>query len=373
MSAAAPVVPVVPVVPESPDFAALAADIRVWGRELGFAEIGVADTELSTEEARLMAWLDAGRHGEMDYMARHGTRRARPADLVPGTVRVISARLDYLPADAAPPDTVLDAPGKAYVSRYALGRDYHTVMRNRLQRLASRIAAAVGPFNYRVFTDSAPVLEVALAAHAGLGWRGKHTLLLTREAGSFFFLGEIYTDLPLPLSAATSAHCGTCSACLDACPTGAIVAPYELDARRCISYLTIELKGSIPEPLRPLIGNRVYGCDDCQLVCPWNKYAQPSDDPDFVVRNGLDNAGLVSLFSWSPEEFDERLRGSAIRRIGHERWLRNLAVGLGNADYAPAHVTALLARQDDSSPLVREHVAWALAAQRRKRAMVSAA
>ncbi len=354
--------------PGATDFAALAADIRAWGRELGFAEIGIADTELSTEEAHLLAWLAAGRHGEMDYMARHGTRRSRPAGLVPGTVRVISARLDYLPSDAAGSDAVLGDSSKAFVSRYALGRDYHTVMRQRLQRLASRIAAAVGEFRYRVFTDSAPVLEVALAANAGLGWRGKHTLLLTREAGSFFFLGEIYTDLPLPLSAATSSHCGTCSACLDACPTGAIVAPYELDARRCISYLTIELKGSIPEALRPLIGNRVYGCDDCQLVCPWNKYAQPSADPDFVVRNGLDNASLVALFAWTADEFAQRLRGSAIRRIGHERWLRNLAVGLGNAEYADAHVRALETRRDDASSLVREHVAWALAQQARKRA-----
>ena len=353
--------------PSAPDFAALAADIRAWGRELGFAEVGIADTELSTEEAHLLAWLAAGRHGEMDYMARHGTRRSRPAGLVPGTVRVISARLDYFPADAAKADAVLGDSSKAYVSRYALGRDYHTVMRQRLQRLADRITAAVGEFSYRVFTDSAPVLEVALAAHAGLGWRGKHTLLLTRDAGSFFFLGEIYTDLPLPLSAATSAHCGTCNACLDACPTGAIVGPYELDARRCISYLTIELKGSIPEALRPLIGNRVYGCDDCQLVCPWNRYAQHSADPDFVVRNGLDNAGLVALFAWTAGEFDLRLRGSAIRRIGHERWLRNLAVGLGNAEYADAHMRALETRRDDVSPLVREHVAWALAQQARKR------
>ena len=349
------------------DFAALTADIQTWGRELGFAEIGVADTELSVEEARLLAWLDAGRHGEMDYMARHGTRRARPAELVPGTLRVISARLDYLPSRVRDSEAVLADGRKAYISRYALGRDYHKVLRERLQRLAERIRNAVGDFSYRVFTDSAPVLEVALAAKAGLGWRGKHTLLLTREAGSYFFLGEIYTDLPLSTTDAVTAHCGSCRACLDACPTGAIVAPYELDARRCISYLTIELRGSIPEDLRPLIGNRVYGCDDCQLVCPWNKYAQSSEDADFAVRNGLDDSALVTLFAWSAAEFDARLRGSAIRRIGYERWLRNIAVGLGNAGYDQACVAALSARRDDSSPLVREHVAWALAEQERKR------
>jgi len=351
------------------DFTALTADIRAWGHELGFAEIGVADTELSVEEARLLAWLDAGRHGEMDYMARHGVRRARPAELVPGTLRVISARLDYLPPHARNSETVLADNGKAYISRYALGRDYHKVLRERLQRLAERIHDAVGEFRYRVFTDSAPVLEVALAAKAGLGWRGKHTLLLTREAGSFFFLGEIYTDLPLPPTPAATAHCGSCRACLDACPTGAIVAPYELDARRCISYLTIELKGSIPEDLRPLIGNRVYGCDDCQLVCPWNKYAQPSPESDFEVRNGLDDSSLIALFAWTSSEFEERLRGSAIRRIGYERWLRNLAVGLANADYDRAHVLALATRRDDPSPLVREHVTWALAEQERKRTL----
>jgi epoxyqueuosine reductase len=349
------------------DFTALTADIRSWGHELGFAEIGIADTELSVEEARLLAWLDAGRHGEMDYMARHGARRARPAELVPGTLRVISARLDYLPPRARDSEAVLAETHKAYISSYALGRDYHKVLRERLQQLVERIRDAVGEFRYRVFTDSAPVLEVALAAKAGLGWRGKHTLLLTREAGSFFFLGEIYTDLPLPPTPATTAHCGSCRACLDACPTGAIVAPYELDARRCISYLTIELKGSIPEDLRPLIGNRVYGCDDCQLVCPWNKYAQPSAESDFAVRNGLDDADLVTLFAWSQSEFEERLRGSAIRRIGYERWLRNLAVGLGNARYDDALVAALAMRSDDPSPLVREHVAWALAEQQRKR------
>ncbi len=351
----------------APDFAGLARDIRTWGLDLGFGEIGIAGTGLECEEAHLIAWLDAGRHGEMDYMARHGVRRARPAELVPGTLRIITARLDYLAPDARDAATTLADASKAYISRYALGRDYHKVLRAKLGRLAARIAETVGDFRYRVFTDSAPVLEVALAAKSGLGWRGKHTLLLTRDAGSFFFLGEIYTDLPLPLSPAASAHCGSCSACIGACPTGAIVAPYELDARRCISYLTIELKGSIPEALRPLIGNRVYGCDDCQLACPWNKYAQAAGAADFAVRNGLDDAALTALFAWTSDEFERRMEGSAIRRIGYARWLRNLAVGLGNADYDAAIVAALAARRDDPSSLVREHVAWALAQQDEKR------
>jgi epoxyqueuosine reductase len=350
-----------------PDFIRLARDIRSWGLELGFGEIGIADTGLEAEEAHLIAWLDAGRHGEMDYMAHHGVRRARPAELVAGTLRVITARLDYLASDARDAATTLSDSRKAYVSRYALGRDYHKVLRRKLGRLATRIADAAGDFRYRVFTDSAPVLEVALAAKSGLGWRGKHTLLLTRDAGSFFFLGEIYTDLPLPVSPAVSAHCGSCSACIDACPTGAIVAPYELDARRCISYLTIELKGSIPEALRPLIGNRVYGCDDCQLACPWNKYAKAADEDDFAVRNGLDDADLITLFDWTKDEFERRMEGSAIRRIGYSRWLRNLAVGLGNADYGTAIVASLAARRGDPSPLVREHVGWALAQQEQKR------
>ena len=263
------------------DWAALAGRITGWGRDLGFGEIGISDTDLSTEEARLVAWLDAGRHGEMDYMARHGATRARPAALVPGTLRVISARMDYLPPGAHDAAAVLADPAMAYIARYALGRDYHKVLRGRLQRLATRIRGEIGDFGYRVFTDSAPVLEVALAAKAGLGWRGKHTLLLTRDRGSYFFLGEIYTDLPLPPTPPVSAHCGSCTACIGACPTGAIVAPYELDARRCISYLTIELKGAIPEPLRPLIGNRIYGCDDCQLACPWNRYAQVAGGTGF--------------------------------------------------------------------------------------------
>jgi epoxyqueuosine reductase len=325
----------------------------------------VSDTDLAAEELQLVNWLDAGRHGEMDYMARHGAARARPAELVPGTVRVITARLNYWPARAEPAHAILDDSHRAYVARYALGRDYHKVLRRRLAQLAERIAADVGGFGFRVFTDSAPVLEVALAAKSGLGWRGKHTLLLTRDMGSYFFLGEIYTDLPLPVTPPVSAHCGTCTACLTACPTGAIVAPYELDARRCISYLTIELKGSIPEPLRPLIGNRVYGCDDCQLACPWNRYAVATTTRDFdAVRNGLDGEELVALFAWTEDEFLRRMEGSAIRRIGYERWSRNLAVALGNAAPDQAVTTALSRRENDPSPLVREHVAWALERQR---------
>jgi len=342
------------------DLAPLAAAIKAWGRELGFEAVGIANAELGAAEARLAEWLARGFHGEMDYMARHGAKRARPAELVPGTRRVITARMDYLP-DAADAEAVLGDRTKAYVSRYALGRDYHKVLRARLQRLADRIAGEVGEFGYRVFTDSAPVLEVELAAQAGLGWRGKHTLLLTRDAGSFFFLGEIYTDLPLPPDAPASEHCGACTRCIEVCPTGAIVAPYSLDARRCISYLTIELKGSIPVALRPLIGNRVYGCDDCQLVCPWNKYARATGEPDFRVRHGLDAAELTELFGWSEAAFHERLAGSAIHRIGYERWSRNLAVGLGNAPTSERVLAALRARVEDRSALVREHVAWALA------------
>lgn len=354
-----------PVVPDpAPARAALALDmarLRSWAAELGFDGLGVTGVDLAGAEPGLRAWLDAGFAAGMDYMARHGMTRARPAELVPGTVSVISARMNYLVRDPSEAGVVLDQPAAAYVSRYALGRDYHKVLRNRLQALADRIARVIGDFGYRVFTDSAPVLEVELATRAGLGWRGKHTLLIDRGAGSFFFLGEIYTDLPLPADAPVSAHCGTCTRCLDVCPTGAIVAPYRLDAGRCISYLTIEHAGSIPEPLRPLMGNRVYGCDDCQLACPWNRYARLTAEPDFAVRNGLDQASLASLFRWTEAEFDSRLRGSAIRRIGYERWSRNLAVGLGNAPTSPEVVEALAARREDASALVREHVAWALA------------
>ncbi len=346
--------------------AVLGARIRSWGRELGFSAVGFTGVDLSDAEPGLRAWLEAGFHGSMGYMERHGMTRARPAELVPGTVSVISVRMDYLDPAAADAEVVLAQPDLAYVSRYALGRDYHKVLRNRLQALADRIAAVVGPFGHRVFTDSAPVLEVELATRAGLGWRGKHTLLLDREAGSFFFLGEIYTDLPLPPDAPVSAHCGSCTRCIDVCPTQAIVAPYRLDARRCISYLTIEHDGDIPEELRPLMGNRVYGCDDCQLACPWNRYARPAGVPDFQVRNGLDAATLVELFGWSEAEFERRLEGSAIRRIGHERWLRNLAVGLGNAPPAEAARRALVARTDHPSAMVRRHVAWALGRQTRR-------
>jgi epoxyqueuosine reductase len=348
------------------DLDALAARIRYWGAELGFQQVGITDTQLAEHEQRLEQWLREGFHGEMEYMARHGHRRSRPHELVPGTVRVISARMDYLSAAARPADELLQEPDKALISRYALGRDYHKVLRKRLQRLASCIEKETGPFGYRVFVDSAPVLEKALAEKAGLGWIGKHSNLLNRRAGSWFFLGEIYTDLPLPLDTPAENHCGDCVRCIDACPTGAIVGPYRVDARRCISYLTIELRGSIPEELRPLMGNRIYGCDDCQLVCPWNRFAQPSEEADFAPRHGLDTASLLQLFSWSEQEFLRRTEGSAIRRTGYDGWLRNIAVALGNArpQNAPEHeavLAALGARQDDPSPMVREHVEWALA------------
>ncbi len=346
------------------DYAPLAQRIKEWGLELGFQAVGIARADLASAEPRLIEWLGKGWHGEMEYMARHGALRARPAELKPGTLRVISCRMDYL-ADV--PGSLADElqPQLAYVARYARGRDYHKVLRARLQALCERVAGEIGPFGYRVFTDSAPVLEVELAVQAGLGWRGKHTLLLDRKAGSWFFLGEIYCDLPLPADGPQSDHCGSCQRCIDVCPTRAIRGPYQLEARRCISYLTIEHKSAIPEALRPLIGNRVYGCDDCQLVCPWNSFAGVSKEPDFAVRNGLDRATLVELFAWTEREFDERLRGSPIRRIGYERWLRNLAVGLGNAPTAPDVVAALRARENHPSELVREHVRWALARHER--------
>ena len=333
------------------DYAALVQGIREWGRELGFQAVGIAEADLAAAEPRLLDWLAQGRHGEMEYMARHGVLRARPAELKPGTLRVISCRMDYYTGHDSSPD--------AYIARYARGRDYHKVLRTRLQCLCDRIEAEVGSFGYRVFTDSAPVMEVELAVHAGIGWRGKHTLLLDRT-GSWFFLGEVYTDLPLPPDAPAEEHCGTCRRCIDVCPTQAIVAPYQLDARRCISYLTIEHKSAIPEELRPLIGNRIYGCDDCQLVCPWNRFAQPTSEADFRARQGLDHASMVELFGWTERDFDERLAGSPIRRIGYEQWLRNLAVGLGNAPSTSAVVAALRARADHPSALVREHVRWAL-------------
>lgn len=342
------------------DMHKLADDIKRLGKELGFSQVGIADINLSAAEIKYQEWIDKGFHGDMDYMAKHGTKRTRPAELVSGSLCVISARMDYLPPYTRSSQEVLDNGELAFISRYALGRDYHKVMRSRLQLLCDRIAERVSPFSYRVFTDSAPVLEVALAEKAGLGWRGKHTLLLSREAGSWFFLGEIYTDLPLPVDKPGQNHCGTCSACIDICPTQAIVAPYEVDARRCISYLTIELKGSIPENLRPLIGNRVYGCDDCQLCCPWNRFAQISREKDFQVRYGLDSVTLIELFGWNEDTFKSKMAGSAIYRIGFAQWLRNLAVGLGNAPTTPEVVHALQQRSNDNSPLVREHVAWAL-------------
>ena len=412
----------------------LVGRIRHWAAELGFQQVGIADCDLGEAETRLKEWLSRGWQGDMDYLSAHGTRRTRPAELVPGTLRVISVRMNYFPPEAADSWDVMREGSRAYVARYALGRDYHKVLRGRLQQLCDRIAAvaeradslptesaglgspagaawggvesgagvegahvprlarvpangrtanesrsrgqrapassvsmvnspnpaATRRFRYRVFTDSAPVMEVELAIKSGLGWRGKHTLVLNREAGSWFFLGEIYTDLVLPVDLPQSDHCGTCTRCIDICPTQAIVAPYQLDARRCISYLTIEHKGDIPEELRPLMGNRIYGCDDCQLVCPWNRFAQKADAPDFAVRHGLDAAGLVELFAWSEEEFERRMEGSAIRRIGHERWLRNLAIGLGNAPTSAAVIAALEGRRDHPSVMVRNHVGWAL-------------
>jgi epoxyqueuosine reductase len=351
------------------DFAALARDIKTWGGELGFDEIGISDTDLTNEENFLLQWLGKGFHGSMDYMARHGVNRARPAALVPNTLRVISVRLNYTTPDTKESWGVIEDAEAAYISRYALGRDYHKVLRQKLQKLATRIEEAVGAFSYRVFTDSAPVMEVALARKAGLGWRGKHTLLLTRDAGSLFFLGEIYTDLPLPVDTATSEHCGTCTKCIDICPTAAIIAPYQLDARRCISYLTIEHKGEIPIEFRRAMGNRIYGCDDCQLVCPWNKYAQHSAEIDFTVRHKLDDVTLLDLLAWTETDFNERLSGSAIRRIGFEQWLRNIVVALGNAladdgvdSLAKSNIRARLEeKRIGTSALVQSHIDWALA------------
>ena len=342
----------------------MAIQIRQWGLELGFQGVGISDVNLEDAEPRLLEWLHAGFHGSMDYMAKHGVKRARPAELIPGTVRVIAARMNYMSDVPAASWPLIEDGERAYISRYALGRDYHKVLRARLQRLAARIESVAGVHGHRVFTDSAPVMEVEIARKAGLGWRGKHTLLLTRQAGSMFFLGEIFTNLPLPVDVAQSEHCGSRTKCITVCPTQAILAPYQLDARRCISYLTIEHAGSIPVELRPLIGNRVYGCDDCQLICPWNKYAQTTSEPDFAVRHGLDDVTLVELFAWSEDDFHARLQGSAIHRIGYERWLRNIAVGLGNltpgSSGASAALAALEGRAAHVSPLVREHVAWAL-------------
>ena len=342
----------------------LANSIKSWGKALGFSEVGITDTDLASAERHYQAWIEKGFHGDMDYMAKHGNKRTQPAELVEGTARVISVRMDYQPPAAKDAEIVLSESKKAFISRYALGRDYHKVLRQRLQKLCEKIQQEVAhfkaDFDYRVFTDSAPVLEVELAEKAGLGWRGKHTLLLSREAGSWFFLGEIYTNLPLPVDTKAANHCGTCTACIDVCPTQAIIAPYQLDARRCISYLTIELKTSIPVEFRPLIGNRIYGCDDCQLTCPWNKFGQLTKQDDFHVRHGLDDAMLTALFAWDQATFETKMAGSAIYRIGYEQWLRNIAVGLGNAQTSAEIIQSLQSRADDSSSLVREHVAWAL-------------
>jgi len=343
-----------------PDIDALPGLIRSWAAALGFQQTGISDTDLGAAEERLEKWLADGYAGEMAYMARHGRRRSRPAELVPDTIRVISTRMDYLPRESQPPQAVLDDPNKAYVARYTLGRDYHKLMRHRLQQLAERIRQSVGPFGYRVFVDSAPVLEKPLAQKAGLGWIGKHTNVINKDAGSWFLLGEIYTDLPLPTDAAAADHCGSCRTCIDVCPTGAIVAPYVLDARLCISYLTIELRGTIPVDLRGRVGNRIFGCDDCQLYCPWNKFARHSAEPDFQPRHALGTSDLVTLFGWTPAQWDTRTRGSAIRRAGYEGWLRNLAVALGNAPTSPAVIEALRARCEHESALVRDHVHWAL-------------
>jgi epoxyqueuosine reductase len=339
--------------------AGLEQKIRQWGAQLGFQAVGIADVDLSGAGDRLAEWLGMGWHGEMDYMARHAGLRSNPRDLVPGTLRAITCRMDYLADEPGELAEELADAERAYVARYARGRDYHKLMRSRLQALCDRIEQERGPFRHRAFADSAPVMEVELAARAGIGWRGKHTLLLDRE-GSWFFLGEIYCDLALEPDAPTQSHCGTCARCIDVCPTRAIVAPYQLDARRCISYLTIEHKSAIPEELRPLIGNRIYGCDDCQLVCPWNGFARLSAEKDFQPRNGLERASMAELFAWTEAEFEARLQGSPIRRIGHERWLRNLAVGLGNAPGTPEVISALLSRSNYPSDLVKEHVHWAL-------------
>lgn len=345
---------------QQPDFQQLADQIKTWGMALGFQQIGISDTDLNDAEHHLQLWLAQDRQGEMQYMSAHGLKRSRPALLQPGTRSIISARMDYLPENPATSHTVLDDPTAAFVSRYALGRDYHKLLRNRLQKLADKIAAEIGPFGYRAFVDSAPILEKAIAEKAGLGWIGKHSNLINRRAGSWFFLGEIYTDLALPADTATSNHCGQCLACLDICPTQAIVAPYQVDARRCVSYLTIELHGSIPEELRPLLGNRIYGCDDCQLICPWNRFAKLSAETDFQPRHKLDNSTLITLFNWTESEFLSKTEGSAIRRIGHQRWLRNIAVALGNGNPSAASKIALQEKLHHEAELVREHADWAL-------------
>ncbi|PKM11329.1 MAG: tRNA epoxyqueuosine(34) reductase QueG [Gammaproteobacteria bacterium HGW-Gammaproteobacteria-3] len=347
----------------SQSFAALSNQIKHWGRELGFQQVGIADTDLKDAELHLDNWLDKGFNGDMDYMQRHGRKRSRPELLQPGTRSVISVRMDYQTDSPQNMNEVLADPLAAYVSRYALGRDYHKLLRSRLQKLADKIQAEIGVFGYRVFTDSAPVMEKALAEKAGLGWIGKHSNLINRKAGSWFFLGEIYTDLPLSVDAKASPHCGDCTACLAVCPTQAIVAPYQVDARLCVSYLTIELHGAIPEPLRPLIGNRIYGCDDCQIICPWNRFARLSDEPDFNPRQRLNSQQLLAVFDWDEPTFLAKTEGSAIRRIGHHRWLRNIAVALGNARASALIIEKLQNKLKHPSELVQEHVHWALTRQ----------
>jgi len=346
------------------DLEAAKAELTARARALGFSALGVTAIDIAQDERHLLSWLDEGLHGEMEYMRRHARLRVKPQELHPGTVRIVSVRMDYWPGEARDARSVLEDRSVGYVSRYALGRDYHKVLRRALGRLAEDLARRIGKFGYRVCVDSAPVLEKAHARNAGLGWIGKHTNLIARDAGSYFFLGEILTDLPLPVDHSASAHCGTCSACIPACPTGAIVAPYRLDARRCISYLTIESRSAIPEELRPAVGNRIYGCDDCQLVCPWNKFAHAAAHPDFRVRHALDATSLPELFRWSWEQFEHRMRGSAIYRIGYERWSRNVAVALGNAPTTAEVVEALESRRADASALVREHIEWALGRHR---------
>ncbi len=348
------------------NYADLAADIRSWGKELGFQQVGISDTNLSEAERHLDKWLADGMQGDMAYMSRHGHKRSRPQQLVAGTTRIISARMDYLPESKQHTIDVLNDPELAYVSRYAIGRDYHKLIRNRLSVLAKRIQEKVGEYGYRVFTDSAPVLEKAIAEKAGLGWIGKHSNLISRRSGSWFFLGEIYTDLPLPIDEPSDEHCGTCRACLDVCPTQAIIAPYRVDARLCISYLTIEHKGSIDESLRPMIGNRIYGCDDCQLVCPWNRFSRLTDEPDFMARNGVDSSMLTELFNWSEQQFLDRFEGSAIRRIGYDCWQRNLAVAMGNAPYSIEICYALEQKETSASDMVDEHIRWAMSEQQKK-------
>jgi epoxyqueuosine reductase len=349
--------------PSEFDLHALKRTVDAWAQELGFQQIGITGIDLSEHEGYLEKWLDAGYHGDMDYMQRHGTARSRPAELVPDTCTVLTVRMDYLP-DCADTETVLADSERAYISRYALGRDYHKLMRQRLATLAKRIQQELAGGQFRAFVDSAPVLERALAQNAGLGWIAKNTMLINDKAGSWFFLGEIYTDIPFPTDQPKQEkHCGSCTACLEICPTQAFVAPFVLDARRCISYLTIEHKGSIDPSLRPLMGNRIYGCDDCQLVCPWNKFAQQTGETDFAPRHSLDDSSLPSLFAWSEEEFEQRTQGSPIRRIGYERWLRNIAIALGNSENSHQALNALETRRQDPSPLVQEHVLWAIEQQ----------